>query len=105
MKLKRPVRQMPWLAAAALAAGLALPAQAIEGGTPSTAFLAVGIGVQVTPDWVLTVQHAAPGVGQFYGNGYGLRTVAAVYQAPGSGVFPANDFAVLRLAPAATAAP
>ena len=85
--------------AAALLLALAAPARAIEGGLPTTAFLAVGAGVQVAPDWVLTVQHAAVGVGGVYANGYGARTVLAVYEAPGSGAFPANDFALLRLAP------
>jgi hypothetical protein len=88
-------------AMAALLFGLAAPALAIEGGLPTTAFAAVGAGVQVAPDWVLTVQHAAVAVGSVYTNGYGGRTVLALYEAPGSGIFPANDLALLRLAPGA----
>lgn len=93
--------------AAAIAAGLAgaLPAWAIQGGTPTTHFLSVGVGVQITPDWVMTVQHNALGLGSPYSNGYGGRTVLAAYAAPGSGTFPANDFALLRLSPSATAVP
>jgi len=94
---------LPGLAAAL--ALVALPAQAIVGGTPTASFASVGTGVQVAPDWVFTVEHAALGIGATYGNGFGARTVAARYDAPGSGTFPANDFALLRLAPAATAAP
>jgi hypothetical protein len=90
---------------AALTAALSAPCQAIVGGSPTTAFAAVGVGVQVTPDWVLTVQHAALGVGEAYTNGYGSRTVLARYDAPGSGVFPANDLTLLRLAPAVVSVP
>jgi hypothetical protein len=83
----------------ALSAGAA---QAIAGGTPTTAFEAVGIfGVQLTSDWVLTAQHAAFNPGDTYGNGYGARIVAQRYDAPGSGLFPANDLALLRLEPLA----
>ncbi len=81
------------------------PTWAISGATPTTNFLAVGIGVQVTPDWVMTVQHNALAVGSLYNNGYGERTVLATYMAPGSGSFPANDFALMRLSPAAVDAP
>jgi hypothetical protein len=91
--------------AAALLLALAAPVQAIEGGLPTTAFAAVGTGVQITPDWVLAVEHATPGVGSNYSNGYGGRAVLAVYTAPGSGSFPANDLSLLRLAPAATGVP
>lgn len=97
--------QRPFTAVAALLLALAAPAQAIEGALPTTAFAAVGIGVQITPDWVLAVEHATLGVGSFYGNGYGGREVLAVYAAPGSGVFPANDLSLLRLAPAAVSVP
>ena len=86
-------------------ATLAAPAQAIVGASPTTRFQAVGQGVQVTPDWVFTVAHFALGAGQTYSNGYGSRTVAAVYFAPDAGNFPQNDFALLRLVPAATTAP
>ena len=75
------------------------PAQAIVGGLPTTNFKATGTGLQVTDQWVLTVQHAAFGVGGTYSNGYGSRTVLARYDAPGSGTFPANDLTLLRLAP------
>jgi hypothetical protein len=86
-------------------AGAALSAQAITGATPTTAFEGVGRGVQVAPDWVLTAYHFAFGVGQTYSNGFGSRTVAARYDAPGSGPLAANDLTLLRLAPAATSAP
>ena len=103
MKLNRGFSPAAWVAGAALAG--ALPAWAIEGATPTTHFLAVGVGVQVTPDWVLTVQHSALGVGSIYSNGYGNRTVLAAYAAPGSSPFPANDFALLRLSSSAAAVP
>lgn len=90
---------------AALFAGLALPAQAITNATPTTDFEAVGRGVQVAPDWVLTVYHYAFGVGDLYGNGYGSWVVAARYNAPGSGSFPANDLSLLRLVPDGRVAP
>jgi MYXO-CTERM domain-containing protein len=79
---------------------LALPAgaQDIVGGMPTQNFKAVGIGVQVAPDWVMTARHAVIGVGGTYENGYGMRTVAAVYL-PDTADFPANDFALLRLVP------
>lgn len=79
---------------------LALPAgaQDIVGGMPTQSFKAVGIGVQVAPDWVMTARHAVIGVGGTYENGYGMRTVAAVYL-PDTADFPANDFALLRLVP------
>jgi hypothetical protein len=98
--LTRPA--WPW---AALLAAIAAPAQAIVGATPTTTFQAVGQGVQVTPDWVFTVVHYALGPGQTYSNGYGSRTVAATYFAPGAAAFPENDFALLRLVPEATTAP
>ena len=91
-----------------LAAGLAAAAasaQAITGATPTTAFAAVGQGVQVAPDWVFAVYHFAASPGDSYVNGYGARTVAARYDAPGSGPFAANDFSLLRLTPAAGAVP
>jgi hypothetical protein len=96
MKLDLALRT---IAAVALVATLA-PARAISNGSSSTGFGSVGVGVQVAPDWVFTAQHLAPGVGIPYSNAYGSRTVAAVYTAPGSTGFPANDFALLRLAPA-----
>jgi len=101
--MSKPAFLNPLLAAAALSC--TLPAWAITGGTATTSFLAVGSGIQVAPDWVLTVQHDGTGVGNPYLNGYGERIVAARYDAPGSGNFPANDLTLLRLAPAATSAP
>lgn len=102
MTMKQVLRQ----AAMTLAAtGLALPALAIEGGTPTTGFAAVGRGVQVTGDWVLTVQHFTLNPGALYTNGFGTRLVAAVYDAPGSGSFPANDLALMRLVSLPSAAP
>jgi hypothetical protein len=89
----------------ALAAVLASPAQAIVGGSSTTAFQAVGIGVQVTPDWVATVQHAAFNVGDVYNNGYGPRLVLARYDAPGSGTFPNNDLTLLQLSPILSSIP
>lgn len=80
-------------------------AQAITGATPTTAFAGVGQGVQIAPDWIFTVYHYALNPGNAYVNGYGSRTVAARYDAPGSGPLAANDFSLLRLAPAATLAP
>jgi hypothetical protein len=75
-----------------------LPALAIEGGVPTNNFLAVGMGVQVAPDWVMTVRHAAIAVGDTYSNGYGARIVAEIYT-PNQATFPADDFALLRLVP------
>lgn len=92
------------LAALLLASTAALPAGAITGGSATAAFPAVGIGVQVTPDWVITARHALIAPGGFYGNGYGLRQVAAVYALPGAGAFPEDDIALMRLAPEASAA-
>ncbi len=80
------------------------PAQAIYNGTPTTSFAAVARGVQVAPDWVFTASHFLLGVGDTYSNGYGSRTVSAIYSAPGSTGFPANDFSLMRLAPVATTA-
>jgi hypothetical protein len=74
------------------------PARAIVGGIATNNFLAVGMGVQVAPDWVMTVRHAALAVGSTYSNGFGDRTVAAIYS-PDDAAFPANDFALLRLVP------
>lgn len=101
----RPSPLAPWAVMATLLTALATPAQAIVGATPTTSFAAVGQGVQVAPDWVFTVVHYALGVGATYSNGYGDRTVAATYFAPGAGAFPENDFALLRLVPEATSAP
>lgn len=97
---------MKGLASIALLVALAAPAEAqdIVGGQPTQNFRAVGIGVQVSADWVVTARHAAIGAGGTYENGYGMRTVAEVY-VPDSGDFPANDFALLRLVPLATPVP
>jgi Trypsin len=83
----------------------ASPSHAITNATPTTAFAAVSNGVQVAPDWVFTATHALLGPGATYSNGFGSRTVAAVYAAPGSTGFPGNDFSLMRLLPATTAAP
>jgi len=90
--------KLPGLLFALTALALPAGAQDIVGGLPTQNFRAVGIGVQVAPDWVMTVQHAAIGVGGTYGNGYGARTVAAVYTFADA-AFPANDIALLRLVP------
>jgi Trypsin/PEP-CTERM motif len=83
------------------------PAHAITNGTPTTAFAAVGLGVQVSPSWVFTATHVLGGLtpGATYSNGYGTRTVAAVYSVPGGGAFPNNDLSLVRLVAANTAAP
>lgn len=101
----KPRLSPPLLGLSALIATLALPAQAITNATPTTDFAAVGRGVQVAPDWVLTVYHYAFGVGDAYSNGYGSWVVAARYDAPGSGSFPANDLSLLRLVPDSHVAP
>ncbi|MBC7938271.1 MAG: hypothetical protein H7Z19_00675, partial [Chitinophagaceae bacterium] len=109
MKLQLPSFFEHLGAATVLAAMLAAPgvagAQNIVGGSPTTAFAAVGGGVQVTADWVLSVDHLGIGVGSIYTNGFGSRVVQAVYDAPGSGSSSgaANDVTLLRLAPAAGA--
>lgn len=95
----------PDLLAAIAAVALSTSAQAIVGGVPTTDFKATGIGLQVTDNWVLTVQHAAFGIGGTYANGYGSRTVLARYDAPGSGTFPANDLSLLRLAAGSVSVP
>ena len=96
-------RRLAAIAAAVLLAG---PAAAVTGGSPSATFLSVAIGVQVTPDWVITAEHVVLNPGDIYNNGYGPRVVAARYDAPGAlAGFPANDLALLRLVPLATVAP
>jgi Trypsin/PEP-CTERM motif len=89
------------------AALLPLSAQAITNATGTSAFAAVGPGVQVTPDWVFTATHILGGLtpGLSFSNGYGTRTVAAIYSVPGTGAFPNNDLSLVRLVPAATSAP
>lgn len=103
---KPPGASRRWAAATLLGWALAAPAQAIENGTPTMAFAPVGFfGVQVAPDWVLTVHHVAAaffptGAGTIdFNNGLGTRPVLARYDAPGAGEFPANDLTLLRLAP------
>lgn len=98
-------RALSALLATTAALWLANPAHAIVGGLPTTDFKATGIGLQVTDNWVLTVQHAAFGIGDTYNNGYGSRSVLARYDAPGSGTFPANDLTLLRLAPGSSIVP
>jgi hypothetical protein len=85
--------------------GATAPARAIEGGSPTNNFASVGNGVQVTADWVFTAAHAVLNPGDTFANGFGNRTVAARFLAPGATGFPANDFALMRLVPFATAAP
>lgn len=94
------MRKLVSVVACWLALNVPAGAQDIVGGTPTKSFRAVGIGVQVAPDWVMTVRHAVIGPGGTYENGYGMRTVAEVY-VPDTADFPANDFALLRLVPAA----
>jgi len=98
------LRALP-LSLALAASLLVAPAHAIVGGLPTTDFKATGNGLQVTDNWVLTVQHAALGVGDTYGNGYGSRSVLARYDAPGSGIFPANDLSLLRVSPGVGSVP
>lgn len=97
---------MKWLGSMALLAALAAPAgaQDIVGGQPTQNFKAVGIGVQVAPDWVVTARHAAIGAGGTYENGYGMRTVAEVF-VPNGAEFPGDDIALLRLVPLAAPVP
>lgn len=103
---RRHGRALARAAGAGLAgAVIALPAAAITEATPTDAFDAVGRGVQVAPAWVLTVTHFAYSAGATYSNGYGSWVVAARYDAPGSGDFPANDLSLLRLELVGTAAP
>jgi hypothetical protein len=115
--MKQPQRDtFPAPQALAVALGLALagamPAQAITNATPTTAFQAVGFfGVQVAPDWVLTVNHVAAAffptnAGTIaFSNGLGVRGVIDRFDAPGAGPFPANDLSLLRLAPGSGGAP
>ena len=83
------------LASLVLAAA-ALPAQAIDGGTATTAFGQVNGGVLIASNWVLTARHLDYTVGSTYSNGYGSSTVAAFYTA-GSGDYPFADLMLLRL--------
>jgi PEP-CTERM motif/Trypsin len=94
------------ITAVALATTL-MPAHAITNATGTSGFAAVGPGVQVTPDWVFTATHILGGLtpGLSFSNGYGTRTVAAIYSVPGTGAFPNNDLSLVRLVPAATSAP
>lgn len=94
----------PWfrprmLSAAAAAFGLltALPAWSIVGGTPTTEFGQVRLGVQVLPNWVITAHHLNYGVGSTFSNGYGSSVVAAAYNFS-SAAFPNDDLTLLRLA-------
>lgn len=84
------------LAAACLALACG-SAAAIVGGTPTSDFGVVSSGVQVLPNWVLTARHVGLGVGDVYSNGFGSAVIAARYNA-GSGAFPQDDLALLRLA-------
>ncbi len=85
---------------------LAAPAHAIVGGQATASFASVGQGVQLTSDWVLAASHLGYAAGGTYTNGFGTRAIAAAYNAPGSGIVPANDLTLLRLvADPANAAP
>jgi MYXO-CTERM domain-containing protein len=84
-------------AALAMTAAVSLsPAWAIVGGIATTGFGAVGNGVQITPNWVLTAHHLGLGVGSSFDNAFGSAGVAAVYSPPGAG-FPEHDLKLLRL--------
>ncbi len=90
-----------------LLASIPCLAQAITNGTATNSFASVGQGVQLTPDWVLTAAHVqgAFAVGASFSNGYGNRTVAALYTFANNTVFPNNDVALVRLSPLASSAP
>ncbi|MEO5734128.1 MAG: trypsin-like serine protease, partial [Rubrivivax sp.] len=60
-------------------------------------FASVGAGVQLTADWVLAAAHLGYAAGGSYTNGFGTRSIAAAYNAPGSQIVPANDLTLLRL--------
>lgn len=83
-------------AAAALLLCGAGAAQAIVGGTSTSAFGQVDSGVQITDNWVLTARHVGYAVGGTYSNAYGSATIAARYDL-GGGVTLQNDLALLRL--------
>ncbi len=74
----------------------ALPAQAIVGGTATTAFAQVSNGVQFAPNWVLTARHIGLTANGIYSNGYGSSLVAARFDL-GDGPQLVNDLALLRL--------
>ncbi|MDQ2778018.1 MAG: S1 family peptidase [Pseudomonadota bacterium] len=99
MKYLRASATCRALYSAALLSITAIPAHAIVGGTATESFAAVGAGVQLTPDWVLAAAHLGWAPGLVYDNGYGPRTVAAAYYAPGSDGVLANDLSLLRLVP------
>jgi len=71
-------------------------AQAIVGGTSTSAFGQVSNGVQIAPNWVVTARHVGLGVGSTFSNGFGSSPVAARYDF-GGGAFPLNDLALVRL--------
>ncbi len=77
--------------------GFSAPAQAIVGGTATTAYGQVSNGVQITSNWVVTARHLGFGAGDTYSNGYGSSVVAASYNL-GSGDFPFDDLTLVRLA-------
>jgi MYXO-CTERM domain-containing protein len=89
---------------AMVAAMACSPADAIVGGTATTAFGQVGTGtsasaVQITPNWVLTARHVAFAVGDLFSDAYGSSLVDAVYPFS-SAAFPENDLKLVRLAAA-----
>jgi membrane protein YqaA with SNARE-associated domain len=104
---RHPARPLLWAVCWVAATTLPLQAQAITNSTGTSGFAAVGPGVQVTPDWVFTATHILGGLtpGLSFNNGYGTRTVAAIYSVPGTGAFPNNDLSLVRLVSAATSAP
>lgn len=96
----RPRLRPRILSAATAVLGLltaAPPASALVGGTPTTEFGQVRLGVQVLPNWVITAHHLNYGVGSTFSNGYGSAVVAAAYNFTNAG-FPNDDLTLLRLA-------
>jgi hypothetical protein len=75
---------------------VALPAAAIVGGTPTTAFGQLSNGVQITENWVLTARHVGIKAGDTFADGYGSAIVGARYEL-GTGPTLVNDLALLRL--------
>lgn len=94
----------------ALATGLALstlPAQALQGGTPTSSFVVVGelggaSGVLIADNWVLTAAHVAESLSAGTSSFTSLQgsSLIAEVQRFSNEDFPANDIALLRLATA-----